>query len=141
MQSHVRAEINVTPLVDVCLVLLIIFMVVTPILETRGVQVPEAPSPEQWPAEPSRSKVMLAYGVPPRISLDNDPGPLSEAAFAEILNALHAQNPRREIVLRADRRLPYGAVKRVLRTVQDAGFPTIGLAAVTSARSGAEGRP
>ena len=140
MHSQVRAEINVTPLVDVCLVLLIIFMVVTPLIDQGIVKLPEAPSPERWPAEPARSKVMLAYGEPPRISLDNDPGPLSQAAFAEIMNALHAQNPRREIVLRADRRLPYGEVKRVLRTVQDAGFRTIGLSAEAT-RSGTDGRP
>ena len=44
MRSKLQAEINVTPLVDVCLVLLIIFMVVTPLME-HAVELPQAPSP------------------------------------------------------------------------------------------------
>ncbi len=132
MRHPVRAEINVTPLVDVCLVLLIIFMVVTPLIDGRDVQVPEAPAPEKWPAPAARSKVTLAYGPPRAISLDNDPGPLSEAAFEELVRALHSQNPNREMVLRADRRLPYGEIKRVLQSIQAAGFRTIGLVAEPS---------
>ena len=128
MRNTVRAEINITPLVDVCLVLLIIFMVVTPLIE-HSVELPQAESPLPWPAEPVRSKVTLAYGPPLAISLDNDPGPLSETAFQELIRALHDQNPRREILLRADRRLRYGDVKRVLGYVQAAGFPNVGLVA------------
>ncbi len=134
MRHNIQAEINVTPLVDVCLVLLIIFMVVTPLIEHGAVRLPDAPSPEPWPAEPQRSKVTLAYGPPAAISLDNDPGPLSEVAFQEVMRALHEQNPRREILLRADRRLSYGEIKRVLRTVQSAGFPAVGFVAERSPR-------
>jgi len=131
MRQTVRAEINVTPLVDVCLVLLIIFMVVTPLME-RAVDLPKAESPLPWPAEPARSKVTIAYGRPPAISLDDDPGPLSETAFQELIRALHEQNPRREIVVRADRRLSYGEVKKILGFVQSAGFATVGLVAERS---------
>lgn len=63
MPSQVRAEINVTPLVDVCLVLLIIFMVVTPLIEAGLLELAEAPSPEPWPAETVRSRVTLAFGA------------------------------------------------------------------------------
>jgi biopolymer transport protein TolR len=129
MKSQIRAEINVTPLVDVCLVLLIIFMVVTPLIEASHVELPEAPSPGPWPAEPSRSRVTLGFGPPIAISVDDDPGPLSEAAFEALLRAIRARNTRHEIVLRADRRLPYGEVKRALRTIQAAGFPAVGLVA------------
>lgn len=129
MPSQVRAEINVTPLVDVCLVLLIIFMVVTPLIEAGLVELAEAPSPEPWPAETVRSRVTLAFGPPVAISVDDDPGPLSPAALEELLRALRAENLRREIVLRADRRLPYGEVKRALRTIQAAGLPSVGLVA------------
>ncbi|MEX0880878.1 MAG: biopolymer transporter ExbD [Thermoanaerobaculia bacterium] len=61
--------------------------------------------------------------------MDDDPGPLSPAALEELLRALRAENLRREIVLRADRRLPYGEVKRALRTIQAAGLPSVGLVA------------
>ncbi len=132
MRYALRADINVTPLVDVCMVLLIIFMVVTP-MANGEVELPKATQPEAWPAEPTRSKITLEFGDPPRISLDNDPGPLSVAALEALLRAIRAGYPRREIVLRADRRLPYAEVKRVIQTVQDAGFPAVGLVAERSA--------
>lgn len=128
MRHTVRAEINITPLVDVCLVLLIIMMVVTPLMDPT-VDLPKAESSLPWPAAPARSKVTIAYGTPPAISLDDDAGPLSETAFQELIRALHEQNPRREILVRADRRLAYGEVKRVLGWVQSAGFATVGLVA------------
>ncbi len=127
MRHALWAEINVTPLVDVCLVLLIIFMVVTPLL--NQVELPQAPEPAAWPAEPARTRVTLALGPPVSISVDDDPGPLSEAAFEELMRALHAQQPGRQILLRADRRLPYGEVKRILRIVQAVGFASVGLVA------------
>jgi biopolymer transport protein ExbD len=127
-KPSLRAEINITPLVDVCLVLLIIMMVVTPLVE-REVQLPQAESSLPWPAEPARSKVTIGFGSPPAISLDDDPGPLSDSALAELLRALHEQNPRREILIRADKRLTYGAVKRVIGFVQAAGFTAAGLVA------------
>lgn len=135
MTSQIRAEINVTPLVDVCLVLLIIFMVVTPLIEAAHVELPEAPSPWPWPAETARSKVTLAFGPPIAISMDDDPGPLSQAAFEELLRAIRAGNVRHEILLRADRRLSYGEVKRALRTIQAAGFPAVGLVAERPSRA------
>jgi biopolymer transport protein TolR len=128
MRHAVQAEINVTPLVDVCMVLLVIFMVVTPLMD-REIELPRAESPQPWPSEPARSKITIAYGTPPAISLDDDPGPLSETALQELIRALHEQNPRREILVRADRRLAYGEVKRILSDVQEAGFASVGLVA------------
>jgi biopolymer transport protein TolR len=128
MHTPVRAEINVTPLVDVCLVLLIIMMVVTPLVQAE-IELPQAPDPEPWSAEPARSKVTVAYGPPVAIRVDDDPLPLDEAGLSVLLGALHAREPRREIAVRADRRLPYVEVKRVLRTIQAAGFPAVGLVA------------
>jgi biopolymer transport protein TolR len=128
MRHATAAEINVTPLVDVCLVLLIIMMVVTPLAEA-DVELPRAEEPERWPAEPERSKVTLRFGSPPVVVLDDDPGPLSPDALETLLRAIHSGSPRREIVVRADRRLTYGEVKKVLQTVQDAGFASVGLVA------------
>jgi biopolymer transport protein ExbD len=135
MKSQIRAEINVTPLVDVCLVLLIIFLVVTPLIHADDVELPEAPFPRPWPAEPARSRVTLSYGPPIAISVDDDPGPLSQAAFEELLRAIRARHVRHDIVLRADRRLSYGEVKRALRTIQTAGFPAVGLVAERPSRA------
>jgi biopolymer transport protein ExbD len=131
MTSRIQAEINVTPLVDVCMVLLVIFMVVTPLID-RPIELPRAEAPPPRPASSSHSKITLAYGTPPKLFLDDDPGPLSDAAFHALIRALHEQNPRREILVRADRRLGYGEVKRILADVQDAGFATVGLVAERS---------
>ena len=128
MTGHVRAEINVTPLVDVCLVLLIIFMVVTPLIDSQ-VELPEAPAPVPWAPEPARSRVILSYGPPLAVRVDDDPHPLDDAGLAVLLAAIHREDPRREIALRADRRLPYAQVKRVLRSIQEVGFPAVGLVA------------
>ena len=110
-----------------CLVLLIIFMVVTPLF--NAVRLPEAPEPELWGTEPARSKIILSYGPPVTVRVDDDPSPFDDAALATLLGALHRTDPRREIVLRADRRLPYGEIRRVLRAIQDARFPAVGLVA------------
>jgi len=127
MRHTLAAEINVTPLVDVCLVLLIIFMVVTPTL--NQVELPQAPEPQAWPAEPARTRITLALGPPLAISVDDDPGPLSEPALEMLMHALHARQPSSQILLRADKRLSYGDIKRVLRIVQAAGFGAVGLVA------------
>jgi biopolymer transport protein ExbD len=128
MRTNLRAEINVTPLVDVCLVLLIIFMLVTPLL-APPVELPVASSPSPFDAEASRSKITVAAGSPVRVTMDDDPTPLSEPALQILLAALHGEGPNRQIVLRADRSLPYAEIKRVLRAVQAAGFKDVGLAA------------
>jgi biopolymer transport protein TolR len=128
MHHAVQSEINVTPLVDICMVLLVIFMVITPLME-REVELPRAETAMPWPSPPARSKVTLAFADPPALSVDDDPGPLSEAAFRELILALHEQNPRREILVRADRRLAYGDVKRILVDLQQAGFASVGLVA------------
>jgi len=109
--------------------LLIIFMVVTPLIDQGPVQTPEAPAPDPWAPEPARSRVTVAFGPPAFILVDDDASPLDDAALSVLLRALHARDPRREIALRADRRLSYGSVRRVLALIQEAGFPAVGLVA------------
>ncbi|MFP5288473.1 MAG: biopolymer transporter ExbD, partial [Thermoanaerobaculia bacterium] len=59
-KTAVRSEINVTPLVDVCLVLLIIFMVVTPLITKQAdVQLPKTPGPREIPEPPRLVKVAI----------------------------------------------------------------------------------
>lgn len=60
----------------------------------------------------------LEFGPPVALSVDDDPGPFSQAAFEELLRAIRARDVGHDIVLRADRRRPYGEVKRALRTIQ-----------------------
>jgi biopolymer transport protein ExbD len=129
MQRVVKAEtpksdINVTPLVDVVLVLLIIFMVVTPML-TKGpaVQLPTASSPPKKPEDKSQIVIGMGYNTPVYIEKD----PVTDAAFLPQMQELFERAPSSTIVIKGDRRLPYGDVKKVMLKVKEAGFAAVGL--------------
>ena len=116
---------NVTPLVDVVLVLLIIFMVVAPRLDQDvQVELPGIfnPDPEvdaaADPLKVSVAKVGEYYIDERKYDLDG--------AIAE-LSAAHAADPLRRLVLRGDARLRYGAVRELFARSQQVGFPGIAL--------------
>ena len=67
------------------------------------------------------------------VRVDDVPNPLDDSALGILLGALHRTDPRREIVLRADPRLPYAEVKRILKAIQAAKFPAVGLVAERAA--------
>ena len=125
-KTAVRSEINVTPLVDVCLVLLIIFMVVTPLLYKQvDVQLPKTPGPGPLPQAERLIKVaVLESGM---IRVNGLPVP--RAALAGTLTQMF--EPDRPIVVEGDRRLPYGEVHGILELIQKAGFRQVGLVAET----------
>ncbi len=121
--SALRAEINVTPLVDVCLVLLIIFMVVTPMLKSTAVALPETARPEAMPE--SGGELSITLGEDGAIHVGSRA--VAEGELPAVLAALHAVNPDRRIALKADRRLPYRSVRRVLAQLEAAHFERAGL--------------
>jgi biopolymer transport protein ExbD len=116
----VRPVINVTPLVDVVLVLLIIFMVVAPQLEQDvSVVLPGVfnADPEGQPASPFKVSVPRPgeyYYEAQRYDLDG---------ITATLEAEHAADPLRRLLLRADARLRYGDVRELQRRLQEVGFP------------------
>ncbi len=123
------ADINVTPLVDVMLVLLIIFMVTAPLL-TAGV-------PVNLPD--SRAKALDQEQEPVEISLDETgrlfvgDEELGEAALPGRLDAIAAASAGREprqVFLRADRALDYGRVMRVMGELNRAGLNKVALVTV-----------
>ena len=123
--QSVRPDMNVTPLVDVVLVLLIIFMVVAPRLDQDvPVDLPGIfnPDPEvEVDAEPLKVTVAKAgeYNIDGvRYDLDGAIGFLSDA---------HASEPLRRLVLRADAKLTYGQVRELFARAQQVGFPGIAL--------------
>jgi len=122
--SEVRSEINVTPLVDVCLVLLIIFMVVTPMLQ-KGVNValPETPTPEKMPENQKQLAVSIksdgSVYVSQNYVLDKD--------LAGTFRQVHEGNPDREVVVKGDKRLAYKEVRKLMKTINEAGFTRVGL--------------
>jgi biopolymer transport protein TolR len=139
-RTRIRSEINVTPLVDVCLVLLIIFMVVTPMLnEAVSVQLPYGSNLEPRPQNAQQLRVSIAYGVGSAVFLGADRTPVLLSDLRGRLEKLRRQAPWSDVVVRADRRLTYGEVRAVLRSLNEAGIRQLSLAAERS--TGRDDRP
>ena len=120
-----RPDMNVTPLVDVVLVLLIIFMVVAPRLD-QDVQVDLPgifnPDPEvEVSAEPLKVSVAKAG----EYWIDEKKYDLDGAI--DVLNTAHESDPFRRLLLRADSGLTYGQVRDIFARAQKVGFPGIAL--------------
>ena len=123
-KTAVRSEINVTPLVDVCLVLLIIFMVVTPLVyKQTDVQLPRTPGPGEIGQVDRQIKVAILEDG--RIQIDGLPVP--RAHLAGTLTGMYS--PDRPVLVEGDRRLSYGEVRGILELIQRAGFRQVGLVA------------
>jgi biopolymer transport protein ExbD len=121
----VRAEINVTPLVDVVLVLLIIFMVVTPMLQRgKDVQLPRAhvTEKEQKQSDP----LVLSITADRRVWVESSG--VDEAAIGERVASELAKDPRRRILLKGDASLSVAQVRSVMDRVKRAGASGVELA-------------
>lgn len=127
------AEINVTPLVDVMLVLLIIFMVTAPLLVT-GVPV-ELPESRANALDQKDEPVEIAIDKEGATFIDGTEVPPSELAarLEELAASQDAANPR-QIMLRADTSISYGRMMRVMGELNRAGLNSVSL--VTTGSSG-----
>ena len=117
-----QADINVTPLVDVCLVLLIIFMVVMPVM-VNGV-------PVQLPRTahaPEMAKENLPITVKDDGTVYVGSVVVRREEIAAEMKRQHEKNPARPIVVRGDKRVAYGEVVDVLDACRAAGFSDVGL--------------
>jgi biopolymer transport protein TolR len=125
-RHNLQSDINVTPLVDVCLVLLIIFMVVTPMLQ-KGIpiQLPTTDNPDKKPENSKQKLITIAWGDPPKYYIDTKWFPKEE--FQKELDEMYQRDPAAELVIKADQRLKYGEVKEVMRITKEAGFQDAGL--------------
>jgi biopolymer transport protein TolR len=119
------ADVNVTSLVDVMLVLLIIFMITAPIMQ-GGVDV-ELPRAEARPLSPKEGMV-VTVNRDGRIYVDQTP--VTYRDFRVTFRSLVATRKPTGVYLQADDRVPYGDVVRVLAVVRGAGVQNVGLVAV-----------
>ncbi len=123
-QGGVRAEINVTPLVDVVLVLLIIFMVVAPHLAiTPNVALPETERPEQRGEDARRIVVGIERGG----TLWIDTEQVSADRFQQRMQEIATHRSDWEVAIQGDARLTYGEVRQAMLAVESAGFSRVGL--------------
>jgi len=117
------AEINVTPLVDVMLVLLIIFMVTAPMM-TQGVNV-NLPETTAKPLPQKEKPLIITLDRQGTISLDKTS--YSRQRLRDKLTELARTDRERPIFLSADQNVPYGQVIKVMADVKEAGFDKLGM--------------
>ncbi len=117
------AEINVTPFVDVMLVLLIVFMVTAPLL-TVGVPV-DLPKTRAQPLGQDREPLSVTIRSNGRVYLQNTP--VAEDDLVPRLTAIAANGYDQRIFVRGDRTVDYGRVMEVMGLLSAAGFTHIGL--------------
>ena len=119
------AEINVTPLVDVMLVLLIIFMVTAPLM-TSGVPV-DLPKANAQPINNDSEPLTVSMNAAGKVFLQDQ-----EVALDDVvpkLQAIAKNNPERRIFVRGDKDIPYGKIMQLMGTITQGGFTKVALLA------------
>lgn len=121
------AEINVTPLVDVMLVLLVIFMITAPLM-TSSVNV-DLPKASASPVTPDQDPITVSVQADGKVYLANDGMDLTDLVAK--LQAMAQQggqtNPDRRIFVRGDKDVPYGRMIEVMSTIRQGGFNKVAL--------------
>lgn len=123
------SDINMTPLVDVMLVLVVIFILTAPLLAS-SIRL-DLPRTEGATPGTAPQFVMLVVDASGQAFLDDQP--LSQTALAERLRRIGAERPDTEIQLRADAAVPYGRVVEVMGAAHLAGLQRIGFVAEPAA--------
>ncbi len=120
---RMMAEINVTPLVDVMLVLLIIFMVTAPML-TQGVDV-NLPQANAKAMRSDEERLVITVDANSRIFIGKQPVAFNR--MSRTLQAIVERRKDRQVYFRADRAVPYGFVVKVIAEVRNAGIEKLGM--------------
>lgn len=117
------SQINITPLVDVMLVLLVIFMVTAPILQ-HGVGV-DLPQVTAGPLEGKNEQLVIVVAKDGRIRFKEQV--LSVDELGQKLSAMIQERPEQAVYLRADKNVSYGKVVEVMAAVRNAGVRKLGM--------------
>jgi biopolymer transport protein ExbD len=125
-------EINVTPFIDVMLVLLIIFMVAAP-LATVDVRVELPASTAQPQPRPDRPAYLT---VAADLGLALGDAPIAREALGAALDAATGRDREQRVFLRADKGVPYGEVMAVLNLLRGAGYLKIALVGLDASQTG-----
>lgn len=117
------SQINVTPMVDVMLVLLVIFMVTAPIIQ-QGVQV-NLPQAKAGAIPGKEEQMVVVVNRNGRVYLNDTPMTVPE--LGQKLRAISSLNGDREVYLRADQDVRYGLVMKVVAEIKQAGIQKLGM--------------
>lgn len=125
------AEINVVPYIDVMLVLLVIFMITAPLLQT-GVEIdlPDAAATPISDAGESEEPLILSVDAGGQwyLNVGEEPGePLVREEVQRLASAVLRLNPNRRVLVAGDKSIDYGQIMQAMVTLQLAGAPEIGL--------------
>jgi biopolymer transport protein TolR len=117
------SEINVTPLVDVMLVLLIMFMVTAPMMQ-QGIQV-DLPKTSPSGVEPSEDPFVLVIQANQTLKIGQAPVSLTD--LRKKISAIFEHRKNKQVYIQADRKVDYGVVAEAMAEVKAAGITNIGL--------------
>jgi biopolymer transport protein ExbD len=120
-----KSDINITPYIDILLVLLIIFMVITPVRQMDlDVKVPQ-PAPDAAEVQVDPSVIVVSVGEAAQIAINQDPTDIS--ALGPKLQEIYSARANKNMFISASPKLPYGDVVKVIDIAKGAGVGDIGL--------------
>ena len=126
-EDSMMSEINVTPLVDVMLVLLVVFIVTAPLLAPQALKI-SLPRTEAVAHDDKLQKISLVIDARGDVSLES--AHLSDQGLAELLKS-RAADPQFQLQIQADEAVNYGRVAQVMAIAQKAGVPRLSFLTVT----------
>lgn len=119
-----QSDINITPMIDVLLVLLIIFLVIQPALQ-KGLEVQVPPVEEQAVTQQPPDQIVLSVQEGPTYSINQIPIPTAE--LGPRIRAIFAERPRKVLFVKGAENLVYGDVVRAIDIARGAGIEVVGL--------------
>jgi biopolymer transport protein TolR len=127
-QRRLMNQINVVPYIDVMLVLLVIFMVTAPMIQTGNIDLPSVGKAAQAPAAPLEVIVHADQSLALRDRAKGDKEiPIHKDELAGFIKALQAKNPKQPVLIAGDKDVRYEAVLRVMDELQKQQVAKIGL--------------
>jgi len=125
-KSGPKSDINITPYIDILLVLLIIFMVITPTRQMDlDVKVPQQPPPDAPIAPPDPSVIVVSIGESAQIAINQELVDIS--ALGPKLQEIYSARANKNMFVSASAKLPYGDVVKIIDIAKGAGVGEIGL--------------
>ncbi len=121
-----KSDINITPYIDILLVLLIIFMVITPVRQMDlDVKVPQSETTPDRPQAPDPSVIVVSVAENAAIAINQEPTDIS--ALGPKLQEIYSARANKNMFISASPKLPYGDVVKVIDIAKGAGVGDIGL--------------